>query len=217
MLYVSEEQKVDSPKGKGRIRSWYAKYRGFIRVWVWVFVTTGFMLFILEEASQVRGFGRYSLLQGRMWTAAEQAAKEDKVFNNLNHTIARVSMFINPIAGYTFTRYFDSESVKLEREMQRIDKELGRLDSRVTFIEKKLDIKPIAEETIQQSEIQPVKQIDQQVKEEKPMFVATLFGKKYHRPSCRFVRNKEVREVTDPEADGLEPCQVCRPQFQKEK
>ncbi len=109
----------------------------------WAFTTAGFMMFIVEETMQIRGFGRYGLQQAKLWNEAANACNYSAKAVRRDRTIMNMLSLLNPPAGYVFKRYVDAEEKKLGWEMQRIEKELGKINSRVTLIENQLKIAPI--------------------------------------------------------------------------
>lgn len=94
-------------------------------IWVWCFFTFPFMLFLCEEASQVLSFGRYILVAGGLFEDVREAIVYDRKFNQVNLTLAYLSIPGNPIAAFIFIRYFRAEKEKLRREEKRACSELG--------------------------------------------------------------------------------------------
>lgn len=202
----------------------------------WAFTTAGFMMFIVEETMQIRGFGRYGLQQAKLWREAAEAVNDSVDALQRDRGILRFMSILNPPAGYVFGRYADAEAKKLEWEMTRIEAELANINSRVTIIEDKLKIKPIetgpdpphspsrprqmADVTIQGvGKLSFPKQIDYQthaerIEESKAMVFVTQFGRKYHRSSCRSIKGRQgVRRITETEAmtEDKTPCLRCKP------
>lgn len=101
-----------------------SKTKGWKRVWLWLFCTIPFLLFIMEEAVQTLGFGRYMLTQGKLWEQALAAISIDKQINKFCLVVSIVSFPINPLAGGVFTLYFMADRHKIAREVIRIENEL---------------------------------------------------------------------------------------------
>lgn len=102
----------------------YIQAKGWRRIYIWLFLTTPFMLFIMEEGIQTLGFGRYTLVQGDLWEEALEAVKVDRKINKVCYTIAICSFPLNPLAGTVFTLYFWADAQKMQREVIRIENEL---------------------------------------------------------------------------------------------
>lgn len=210
-----------------------------IKVYLAFIVYMGFTCFIIEESMQTRGFGRYSLIQGKMWSEAATLCNESAELLSFEKGFLRVNQVVNPIFGWVYYRYAQAEEMKLWGEMKRIEKELAGLGNRMTVIEGKLEVKPIditptgnnpqtpvAQIDLTQNEIRPVKQVDYKTHAERVEqaidakvtgFVKTPSGKKYHRPGCRTVSGKQVQQLTKEQIDEMQltPCMVCSPQLQK--
>ena len=101
-----------------------SKTKGWKRVYIWLFFTTPFMLFIMEEAVQTLGFGRYTLTQGELWEETYEAIKIDKKINKFCLIVSIASFPLNPLAGGVFSLYFIADRHKLGREVVRIENEL---------------------------------------------------------------------------------------------
>lgn len=205
----------------------------FWRTLFWAFTTAGFMMFIVEETMQIRGFGRYGLQQGRLWEEAAKASNYSVSALKRDRFVINALTILNPPAGYVFSRYCDAEEKKLGWEMTRIESELKKLDSRVTLIENELRIRPIGLPENINISARPVampieaakaalsypRQIDYQTKADrdqvnKNFVYVTAFGRKFHRSACRSVVGREgVRKITREEAlsEDKTPCLRCKP------
>lgn len=227
---------AENPLPKPALRA-IVTSKEFWRTLFWAFTTAGFMMFIVEETMQVRGFGRYGLQQGKLWQEAATAANYSAGALRRDRGIIKALTLLNPPAGYVFGRYVDAEEKKLSWEMQRIEKELSKLNSRVTVIEETLRIKPIntipdAVGKLAAVPARPVfpiaqadgglrypKQIDytthdQRVKTQKGFVYVTQYGQKFHRVSCRSLKGRnQVLKLpkTQAEADGKTGCYICKP------
>lgn len=187
----------------------------------WAFTTAGFMMFIVEETMQIRGFGRYGLQQAKLWDEAARACNYSVEAVKRDRSIIKLLSFLNPPAGYVFTRYVDAEEKKLVWEMQRIDKELGKLNSRVTLIEGKLEVKPIEVahdkgpdlpagigkvDATPSRPVFPIAQADgglayprqidytthaERVSRAQPFVYVTKYGRKFHTIKCRSVTGRQ--------------------------
>ena len=102
----------------------YIQSKGWKRIYVWLFFTIPFLLFIMEESVQTLGFGRFTLIQGKLWTEALEATKTDKKVNSICLTASVISVPLNPLAGGVFTLYFIADRDKMKREVMRIENEL---------------------------------------------------------------------------------------------
>lgn len=211
------------------------KSKEFWKTLFWAFTTAGFMMFIVEETMQIRGFGRYGLQQGKLWQEAAKASNYSVDAVKRDRAIIKVLTVLNPPAGYVFGRYCDAEEKKLSWEMMRIEKELGKLKSRVTRIEGKLEIRPLTvPDEIGKIAANPAervfpiatangglrypRQIDYVTAAERGktsnLVYITKYGAKYHKQSCRSVTGREgVRALTklDAQQEGKTPCLRCKP------
>lgn len=206
--------------------------RAFWTTLFWAFTTAGFMMFIVEETMQVRGFGRYGLQQGKLWQEAAVAANYSVGALTRDRGIIRVLSVLNPPAGYVFKRYVDAEEKKLGWEMKRIESELKKLKSRVRIVENRLQLNPISvlptkltdighlsKLTAPEAKLFYPKQVDYQthdkrVKRVKDQVYVTLYGSKYHRGTCSALRGRNgVRKLPESEAvgEGKTPCLRCKP------
>jgi len=102
----------------------HKQLKGWKRIYLWLFLTTPFMLFILEEGVQTLGFGRFTLQQGDLWEEALEAVKVDRKINRVCYTISVCAFPLNPLAGTVFTLYFWADRQKMDREVMRIENEL---------------------------------------------------------------------------------------------
>ncbi len=214
--------------------------KSFWKILFWAFTTAGFMMFIVEETMQVRGFGRYGLQQGKLWQEAAVAANYSVGALVRDRSIIKVLSLLNPPAGYVFGRYVDAEEKKLGWEMKRIESELKKLNSRVEIIENKLQLSPVAPK-LKQVSILPAKltdipliparlpapdgklfyprQVDyqthaQRVQKAQNSVYVTQYGSKYHRLTCSSIKGRNgVRRLTPTEAAGDDktPCLKCKP------
>lgn len=208
------------------------KSKAFWKTCFWAFTTAGFMMFIVEETMQVRGFGRYGLQQGKLWQEAATAANYSVGAMRRDRTIIKILSVLNPPAGYVFGRYVDAEEKKLGWEMKRIESELQKLNTRVKIIENELRIRPVSliPETL--TDISPLparmpkptsklsypKQIDYQTHDQRlnrsqDAVYLTKYGSKFHRPGCGSIKGRGARKVGKAEAvgDGKTPCLRCKP------
>jgi len=209
----------------------------FWRTAFWAFTTAGFMMFIVEETMQVRGFGRYGLQQGKLWQEAAVAANYSVKALERDRGIIKALSILNPPAGYVFKRYVDAEEKKLGWEMKRIASELKKLNSRVEIIEKTLRIKPVnlLPEEIGKlaaspaTPVFPIAQVDgglryprqidyvthdQRVQVQKGFVYVTQYGSKFHKISCRSLKGRnQVLKLpkTEAENDGKSGCLICKP------
>jgi len=209
--------------------NWWKVAKKGLRVWVWCFVTCGFMLFILEEGSQLLGFSRFTLMGGKLWREAEIAIQSDRVFNKFNQRVAKGAMWINPIAGYTFDRYFGAEDEKMARELMRVNAELNKLDARLTRVEKRvkttlppvnmaIDIAPAKKlDTKLARVLRPSRQLDYRPNPGEVTVILvykTAYGACYHKKACGSLANAhQLFETTikDATAEGLRQCRRCKP------
>lgn len=207
------------------------KSKTFWKTCFWAFTTAGFMMFIVEETMQVRGFGRYGLQQGKLWQEAAVAANYSVRAMKRDRFIIKTLAVLNPPAGYVFKRYVDAEEKKLGWEMKRIESELGKLKSRVTIIEQELRLRPItllpevadiSATPIQMpkpaSKLSYPKQIDYQTHDQRlnrsqNMVYLTKYGGKFHNIGCGSIKGRQVRKVSKSEAvtEGKTPCLRCKP------
>ena len=102
----------------------YIQSKGWKRVYIWLFLTTPFLLFILEEGIQTLGFGRFTLAQGKLWEEALEAVQVDKKINSVCFIISILCFPVNPLAGGVFTLYFWADKQKILREVVRYETEL---------------------------------------------------------------------------------------------
>ncbi|MDY6794679.1 MAG: hypothetical protein SWK76_05290 [Actinomycetota bacterium] len=119
------------------------------------------------------------------------------------------------------------ENVELEASSKgthSIDEEIslygdlsGCTLARLSFNEKEEEEKPETTEPSPAPEPAPEVQPDPATLSEpvtEPMVVVTRTGKKYHNPSCRYVKGKtDTRTIplSQAKAEGYTPCSVCRP------
>ena len=184
----------------GIVRRWKLLL-GIIAVIFGITQTAGFTSFIIEEKQQQLGFGVFSYLQAKQWEPArdsllwciEDAKRDRKAYRILN--------LLNPLTGWSFVDYGEANIRKLKWQLDSVERRLGIVEKKVEQIAAS-NVKPIQEVSIQESAIKPVRQIEEKAKPEGPEFVATMFGKKYHRPGCRFVQGKQVRALTKEEAQA---------------
>lgn len=101
-----------------------SRTKGWKRVYVWLFFTIPFLLFIMEEAVQTLGFGRYMLTQGKLWEEALAAISIDRQINTFCLVVSIISFPLNPLAGGVFSLYFMADRYKIAREVIRIEHEL---------------------------------------------------------------------------------------------
>ena len=102
----------------------YIQSKGWKRIYIWLFLTTPFLLFILEEGVQTLGFGRFTLAQGDLWKEALEAVNVDKKINSICFIVAILCFPCNPLAGSVFTLYFWADRQKIMREVVRYETEL---------------------------------------------------------------------------------------------
>lgn len=188
--------------------------------------TAGFSAFIIEEAMQVRGFGAYGLQQSKLWHEAAQYSNKCADLLERDRKTLQILRIFNPLTGHIFLRYADSEEMKLQAQMTRIEYELKQLDKRVTIVEGKLKTNHIeipeegrGQELPVKAKIEYPKQVDyethaERVKDAREEVVATKFGTCYHKKSCPSIKGKEAKVYAskeEAETDGLRPCRRCRP------
>ncbi len=237
-IYCCVKMVIMIRQADGKVFQTVVLSKGFWMLLFWAFTTAGFMMFIVEETMQVRGFGRYGLQQGKLWTEAAEAANYSIKAMEKDKRIIRFLSFINPPAGYVFGRYVEAEEKKLQWEMKRIEKELKKLSSRVEIIEERFSIKPLdipLPKAISKVEAKPAsvifpiatpdgglrypRQVDYKTHAERlnrtqPEVYITASGSKYHKIDCRWVKGRSgIRKVSISEArsDDKEPCLTCKP------
>ena len=160
------------------------------KIWFWTVTTTAFMLFILEESSQLLGFSRFTLLGIKTeegYRRTLEACKRDKAFNSFNRAVCKATWVVNPISSSVFGRYFDQELVKIEREIWRCQEELKKAEGKVTKA---------------------------QAAKESGFVYQTSNGKCYHTARCEHIQKARlIRRLTLDEAvqKGLRPCRTCNP------
>lgn len=218
-----------------KLTSW-TWWKAAFKFYFWLFTAVAFSMFIVEEACQVIGFGRYTLISGKLYAEAAEACNYSAKFLATSRKLIRIGGIVNPMSGYVFGRYIDAEEKKLQWEMQRIEKELAKVKKRITLIENELRIRPIVPELITVSaspgERPPMppkpqmsypKMVDYETHAERLTEQAgrvwrTFSGGKYHKFNCRWLRKDEeirsgVESLTRLEAikEDLESCGTCRP------
>lgn len=123
-----EKPEPDTPIPSDRkiIWLWFKKWSIMcLKLYFKAFVTIAFLMFILEEGSQLLGFSRFTLIGGKLWDEANQAVIQDEKITRYNRKLCKIGMWINPISGFVFVRYFDQELIKISREKKRVDRELN--------------------------------------------------------------------------------------------
>jgi len=100
------------------------KVKGWKRVYLWLFLTIPFLLFIMEEGVQTLGFGRFTLAQGKLWAEALEAVNADRKINAICFMVSVACFPFNPLAGSVFTLYFWADRQKILREVVRYETEL---------------------------------------------------------------------------------------------
>lgn len=196
-------------------------------VYMGIVGTTGFACFILEEAAQARGFGPYMLIQSKQWEEAKLATDECLRMWRRD-TIAVTFLSLPSPVGFAYRRYFESEKVKLDAQLKRIEFELEKLNKKADTLlvnsnntnsipEKHVmtdnDLKPLSEINLSKTAIRPARDIQKPAPgEDKPTeFVKTRSGQCYHLTSCGVVRGKDVIAVKRSEIGKLRACKVCMP------
>jgi len=104
------------------IRNLQAK--GWKRIYIYMFISTPLLMFILEEMVQLVGFSRYVLRQGQMWQEALNACGFDNNVNTGAIVITIILGVFNPVAGIVFTLYFLASRMAITREVMRCQNEL---------------------------------------------------------------------------------------------
>ena len=95
---------------------------------MYVASTAGFMMFIIEEAQQQRGFATFPLVQGKMWQEAHEAATFEMKSVLLDRKILAAMYPLNPFAWYFFDRHTDAVQFRIEQSFLRINKELAEMN-----------------------------------------------------------------------------------------
>jgi hypothetical protein len=194
---LGDDDEPKQPSKKAAAKKKYKKFMTCFKIWFAIFSAAGFAMFIIEEASQQRGFGAYTMVQSKDWEAAADAINLDMRMCQVDKRNTLLLTPLNPFMGYFFYRYHQQVEQKIEWQMARIEKELkGRqIDGGI------IQPKQISKSTSNRIKVTP------------DLRVARPGGKAYHQWYCTSVEGKAgniyMQQRAEWQGSGLKPCSRC--------